>query len=173
MRLQILAIVTVALLGVGGTAAADGIIPGRVDTSPKRVKAEELATASSRALANKQFDDAYHLAQAGLAIDPHDPWLMYDAGLALAGLGRTDDAYSLLVTAEKTFRIPYGKQIAAYARAMILANAARCEQASVEYHHYAKLAGGKDRRMAERYAAECFIRRENVAERGRRGGRAY
>jgi tetratricopeptide (TPR) repeat protein len=114
--------------------------PQHVDMSTADLReASRLATASANQLMLQNYSQALTLADQGLAIKPNGPWLLYDRGMALAGLGRTDEALCALQRAENNFTFLYGKQVAAYGRAITLENAGRCEQSAKEFNHYAFL----------------------------------
>ena len=109
-------------------------------------RAEELSTSSVRALAVGDYALALTKADAGLAIVPDDPWLLYNRGTALAGLERTDESLATLRQAERLFSASniHGRSVAIYRRAMALEVAGRCEEEADELQRYAQLAKPAD-----------------------------
>lgn len=109
-------------------------------------RAEELSSFSVRALAAGNYDMALAKAEAGLAIAPDDPWLLYNKGTALAGLERTDESLATLRRAERLFSSSnvHGRSVAIYRRAMALEVAGRCEEEADELQRYAQLARPAD-----------------------------
>jgi tetratricopeptide (TPR) repeat protein len=105
-------------------------------------QAEELSSDSVRALASGNYGAALAKAEAGLAIVPDDPWLLYNKGTSLAGLERTDEALSTLRQAERLFSESniHGRSVTIYRRAMALELAGRCEEESAELQRYAQVA---------------------------------
>ena len=110
---------------------------------PKAPIAAERDDASTRAVDEiiaGDYQAALALADKGLQ-SHKDPWLLYDKGVALAGLNRLDDALRVLREAEELFpaRELHGRSIAAYRRALSLEFAGRCAEASTEFSHYAAM----------------------------------
>lgn len=112
------------------------------------VGAERASTASVDAMIRGDYAGALTAADRGLAGHPDDPWLLYDRGVALAGLGHLDDSLATLRRAEQRFSSPHDRSLAAYRRALTLEFAGRCAEASTEFSHYAALVGGAEPTLA-------------------------
>jgi tetratricopeptide (TPR) repeat protein len=105
-------------------------------------KVDAASTASARALMAADYRAALAEADAGLAIAAGDPWLLYNRGSALAGLGRIDEALISLREAERRFprSSSHGRSVAVYRRAMALEVAGRCDEELAELERYAEVA---------------------------------
>ncbi len=101
--------------------------------------AERASTAAVEALLRGDYDAALRRTERALVEDPDDPWLLYNRGLALAGLDRLDDALDALRAAESRFDDKWGRSLAIYRRALALEFAGRCEESSTELSRYAAL----------------------------------
>jgi tetratricopeptide (TPR) repeat protein len=87
-------------------------------------------------------------------------WLDYNRAIALAGLGRTDDAVAAYRAAEDRFgrAEPKNQAIAVYGRARAFDQANRCADATRAYEEYADLVRASspvDAQMAEKFANAC------------------
>jgi tetratricopeptide (TPR) repeat protein len=116
-----------------------------------RQEAERESTASVEALVVGDYAQALARAEAGLQLAPQDPWLIYNRGTALAGLGRVDESLDALRRAEHLFSTDnlHGRSVATYRRAIALEVAGRCKEEKAELDHYAWLGGFKDPQFAE------------------------
>ena len=108
--------------------------------------AERYASDAAKALIHGDYAWALDTAERGLVAHPGDPWLLYDQGAALAGLGRTDESLAALRRAERLFPAAniHGRSVAIYRRAMALEVAGRCEEEADELQRYAQLAKPAD-----------------------------
>jgi tetratricopeptide (TPR) repeat protein len=119
-----------------------------------------IEQASSEALKNGDNERVMTLTEQGLAFHPHDPWLLYDRGAALANLGRLEKAVTALQSAEASFPVdqPWGRALASYRRALVLTQLGRCKDAQLAIAHYATLMNELDHEVteqAQRDVAEC------------------
>ena len=73
------------------------------------------------------------------------PWLEYNRGVALAELGRTDEAIAAFAAAERSFGTDdmsrHGRAVAIYGRARALKKAGRCPEARRACDEYARFTG--------------------------------
>jgi tetratricopeptide (TPR) repeat protein len=99
----------------------------------------DASTAAVAALVRGDHAAALASADRGLAKHADDPWLWYNRGVALAGLGRVDEALASLQEAEQRFADPHDRSLAVYRRALTLEFAGRCAEASTELSRYAAL----------------------------------
>src|SRR4029077_18088164 len=104
--------------------------------------------------------EAVQLADQAIRANARDPWPYYDKGMALARLGRTDEAAAALLEAEQHFSPAdaWGKSVAIYGRAYAFSVAGRCAEARQAFEQYAtfvKEHDPKSAEMARRYAADC------------------
>ena len=90
------------------------------------------------------------------------PWVDYNRAVALAELGRTNEAVATFVWAEDRFgdapENQHGRTSAIYGRARALDQAGRCTEAKQSYDTYASLVRGTDPAAADlalRIAAAC------------------
>lgn len=95
------------------------------------------------------------------------PWLEYNRAVALAGLGRTDEAVQAFKKVEQQFadtaasNSRWGTSIAIYGRARALSNANRCSDAKRAYEEYAafvRATNPKDADIALAIAKNCTTR---------------
>jgi tetratricopeptide (TPR) repeat protein len=102
---------------------------------------------------------ALKLAEQAIALAADDPWAHYDRAVALGGLGRVDEAVSEYRQAQARFGDDeWGKSIAIYGRAHLLAEHRRCEEAEAGYEEYASFVGKdapKEAEMALAHASDC------------------
>jgi tetratricopeptide (TPR) repeat protein len=101
--------------------------------------AQEPSTGAAHAMIGGDYAGALSTAERGLLRNPQDPWLLYDRGLALAGLGRFDEALETLLRAEGHFATMHDRSLPVYRRALILEATGRCAEASLELSNYAML----------------------------------
>ncbi len=125
-------------------------------------KAEAASTAAVHLLVIGDYGAALKEAQAGLAILPNDPWLLYNVGTALAGLGRFDDALPVLRDAERGFSSEniHGRSVAVYRRAITLEFAGRCDEAAAEMKYYSEMVQPSQPQLAQHaltHATFCRI----------------
>ncbi len=111
--------------------------------------AGQASTASVKALIAGDYAGALALARSGLVSSPGDPWLLYDEGVAQAGLGQLDQALQTLRHAEQQFTDPHDRSLAAYRRALALEFAGRCAEASTEFSRYASTQRSENPTLAE------------------------
>jgi hypothetical protein len=160
MRGSVLATALVALSIVSSTARADLTPRPYVDLStPVARQVSELCTQSVRAILRGDPAGALRLAERAIALAANDPWAHYDRAVALGGLGRVDESVAEYRLAQARFGDDaWGRSIAIYGRAHVLAEHQRCEQAEAAYEEYAsfvaKAAPGAAE-MALAYASDC------------------
>ena len=108
------------------------------------------STEAGRALVRGDYATALARANDGLEVAPEHPWLLYDRGAALAGLGRTDEALAPLRDAEQRFAAAdvHGRAVATYRRALALEVDGRCQEEQAELEHYAALTGTPPAQLA-------------------------
>jgi len=99
-------------------------------------------------------------ANKGIAANPRDPWPYYNKADALARLGNTDAAVAAYNDAQQHFaeNDRWGKSLAVFGRAHVLAEAKRCKEARAAFDEYAALVAARDpqgAQQAQRYAADC------------------
>ncbi len=111
--------------------------------------AGRAATEAANALVNGNYPGALAICECELATHRGDPWLLYNKGAALAGLGRLDQALETLREAELQLTSPRDRSLAAYRRALALEFAGRCAEASTEFSSYAALVQHDNPTLAE------------------------
>jgi tetratricopeptide (TPR) repeat protein len=165
-------IVSGLLVLLGGAARAQLQPLHRVDLStPARIHASQLSTEAANALARADYPLALSITEQGLKVDPNDPWLHYNKGVALFGMQRLDEAVAELDLAEQKFTPDdvWGRSVAIYQRAIKLQQAGRCREASANFQQYARLVrpyDGAAAALAMRYdATGCPTVKPSVAER--------
>jgi tetratricopeptide (TPR) repeat protein len=129
------------------------------------VQAEPVSSqmASQSATAEMKGDPAgaIKFADEGIAADPANPWPYYNKADALARMGKTDDAVATFSQAEQHFddNDHWGKSVAIFGRAHVLAQAKRCKEARAAFDEYA--AWVKDdpsaAQLAKRYSDDCDV----------------
>jgi tetratricopeptide (TPR) repeat protein len=95
-----------------------------------------------------------------LAPEQETAWLDYNRAVALARVGRTDEAIASFRRAERAFADdhPREKSIAMYGRARALTDALRCTEAKeafAEYAAFVRATNPHDADMALIYARDC------------------
>lgn len=150
-----------ALIAFGGDASAVQLrAPQNVQGTPASPESAQLASRSAAARALGQLDAALVLAEQGIQADADDPWPYYNKAMALAELGRVDEAAAAFREAERRY-FPgdlWGRSVAVYGRANTYAQAGRCAEANRAYADYASLVWDYDQKsvdLVRRYAAEC------------------
>jgi hypothetical protein len=128
--------------------------PATVDPSVAAVSVALVAGEDAKALLVADVD----LSRG----EPASPWLTYDRAVALARLGRTDEAVATFRAAEGAFggdeQLGRGRLLAVYGRARALVDAYRCKDARAAYEEYAGLVRATDSGEARRmtvYADDC------------------
>jgi tetratricopeptide (TPR) repeat protein len=113
---------------------------------------EQASTQAAYALERMDYRAALSEAEKGLALAPHNPWLLYNRGAALSGLQRIDEAVDALRLAEQAFSADniHGRSVAIYRRALALEGAGRCDEASREFQAYASLVKPEQPELADR-----------------------
>jgi tetratricopeptide (TPR) repeat protein len=94
-----------------------------------------------------------------LAKQPRDAWVLYNKGAALAALGRTDEALTILRRAERAFPRTdvHGRSVAVWRRGLVLELAGRCNEASTEFSSYAALVRHADPTMGTQALAHMIF----------------
>jgi len=157
------AIGTMGLLLAVGPASS-----GRADEPkpPQNVRAEPSTPASAGLSSRSATADmsgnaqyAVSLADRAIRADPKDPWAYYDKGMALAQMGEVNGAVAALFAAQQHFSPPdvWGRSVAVFGRAHVLAQAGRCDEAQAAYREYMALVrvNTEDVARAQRYIDDC------------------
>jgi predicted Zn-dependent protease len=172
------AIATLGLLVVGGRAGAapaDEIKPPtNVNAEPSTPASVELTGRSAAADMAENPKEAASLADGAIRADPRDPWSYYDKGMALARMGDVNGGARMLFAAQQHFHPSdvWGRSVAVFGRAHILAEAGRCDEARAAYREYMALVRGDPEAvaLARRFSRECQPRRRR-RRRARRSSR--
>jgi Flp pilus assembly protein TadD len=102
---------------------------------------------------------ASSLADRAMSADPRDPWSYYDKGMALARMGDVSGGARMLFVAQQRFAPSdvWGRSVAVFGRAHILAEAGRCDEARAAYREYIALVRGDPDAvaLARRLSREC------------------
>jgi hypothetical protein len=141
------------MLVLAAGAGAEPRPAQHVDVStPLKRQVSRLQTQSARALVRADYGRALALADAGLKLDPRNPWLHYDRGVALFGLRQVDDAVAELRYAEASFPPEdiWGRSIAIYQRAVKLQQIGRCADGVLAFREYAALVRRSAPDLADR-----------------------
>jgi predicted Zn-dependent protease len=157
------AIGTLGLLvafGGAGAARADEIKPPtNVNAEPSTPASVELDGRSAAADMAEKPKEAASLAEQAIRADPQDPWSYYDKGMALARMGDVTGGARMLFTAQQHFHPSdlWGRSVAVFGRAHILAEAGRCDEARAAYREYMALVRGDPDAvaLARRFSREC------------------
>lgn len=126
-------------------------------------KPDPVLSKAASALIAGDYTTVLGLTEMPATDEKGRPWLDYDRGSALAGLGKTDDAVAAFRRAETEFggSRRWEQSIAIWGAANALDNAGRCSEAKKEYARYAALMRPHDTAaadMAERFADACIVR---------------
>lgn len=127
---------------------------------PPPSPADPLLTAMSRALSDGNYERVLELERTVPRTPTSSPWIDYNVGSALVGLGRTDEAVAAYSRAERSFhdRDRWGHGVAIFGRARALEAAGRCREAAQAIDEYARVVGARDPgsiRVATAYASRC------------------
>ena len=168
MRIRSVLFAAFGLLSAGGAQAQLQPLQ-HVDLGGSRLRASQLSTEAANAIMKGEFDRAISIANEGLALSPHDPWLHYNKGVALFGTHRTDEGVTELDRAEQNFPVEdvWGRSVAVYQRAIKLQQVSRCREANQAFGEYAQMVRDRDpnaAQLAMNYEASgCIIPRELAA----------
>lgn len=120
------------------------------------IDADPAVSEVTSAVISGQYKEALALADA---LPYSSGWLDYDRGVALGGLGRTDQAVAAFRRAESRFGSDeYGRSIAIWGGARVLDAAGRCGESKLAFDRYARLVEHTDpdgARMATARAVGC------------------
>jgi len=122
---------------------------------------EDLAlTEMTRALSDGRYADVLALEGKVRRTPTSNPWIDYNIGSALVGLGRTDEAIAAFSRAEREFgdQDRWGHGVAIFGRARALESAGRCREAAQAIEEYACVVGARDPgaiRVATSYTSRC------------------
>lgn len=119
-----------------------------------------LLTEMTRALADGKHEQVLELERKMPRSATASPWVDYNLGAALLGLGRTDEAIAAFSRAERAFndRDPWAHSVAIFGRARALESAGRCREAEQAIEEYARVVGARDPgsiRVATAYTSRC------------------
>lgn len=132
---------------------------------PPPSPADPLLTEMTRALSDGQYAQVLELERKIPRTPTSSPWIDYNVGAALLGLGRTDEAVAAFSRAERQFadRDRWGWGVAIFGRARALESAGRCREAAQAADEYARVVGARDPgaiRVATAYTTRCQERPE-------------
>jgi tetratricopeptide (TPR) repeat protein len=148
----------IALVACCACAAPEPPPPVSVTSAVVFEKYREVDAAES-ALHRGRPAEALPDADHALDLVPDDPWSLYERGVALTALGRTDEAVTAFLRAERGFATqPHRKGLATYGRARALDLAGRCTEARAAYEAYAALMRPYEplsATMAIEYGRDC------------------
>ena len=121
---------------------------------------DAIAGDMARALADGKLGQVLELKEKIPPQAQPNPWIDYNVGSALAGLGRTDEALAAVARAERAFgeQARWGRSVAIWGRARALATAGRCGEARAAVDEYTRVVGASDPhavRLATSYTSDC------------------
>jgi hypothetical protein len=155
----------IALLwsGLTGRPAGAQLQPPRREVNPGAGRSSALASQAASAVMAGHPEQGLTMADQALSVEPRNPWAHYDRAAALHGLGRTDEAVAEFQLAQQSFSgaDPWGRSLAMYGRANVLAQAGRCGPAAAAFEEYAAFVQAADPEsaaMARTYAKGCVPR---------------
>jgi len=151
-------------LGMMTTVASAQLAAPHHTVDQGSAQSRDLSGRASEALVRNNPGDALAVADRAIAADARNPWGHYNRGAALSDLGRVDSAVASFQAAQGLFSTEdaWGKSIAMYGRANVLAQAGRCPEARTAFEEYARYVERADAgaaALARRYARECQARR--------------
>ncbi|HVV50087.1 MAG TPA: tetratricopeptide repeat protein [Polyangia bacterium] len=160
MGMATLALGVLVAGGVARAQQADALRPPEnVNAEPSSPQSAELTTRAATAEMKGDPHQAVQLADKAIAANPKDPWPYYDKGMALARMGEVDGAIAALDAAEQHFSLgdAWGRSVAVFGRAHVLAETGRCEEARPVFEEYIKLAQSDPDAvaLAQRYSRDC------------------
>jgi hypothetical protein len=163
--------VLVSVVLSSGSARSQLEPPRRPKVDPGSAQSAEFASRSAQAEVAGDPRLALTLAEKGIQADGADPWPHYDRACALAALNRVEEAVASYRDAQQRFSAAdrWGKSIAIYGRANVLAQAGRCDEAGASFAEYANFvlqADPKSADMARRHARECSANRHGQPDPG-------
>lgn len=117
-------------------------------SSPIELPGDPVLTEMANALAAGRYEQVVAIKERTLGARLTSPWVDYDLGAALTGLGQTDAAVEAYKRAEQKFGDDpgnlHGRSVALWGRARALEIAQRCVEAKTAYDAYAVLVGATD-----------------------------
>jgi len=141
------------------TAPVELKAPENVGAEPSTPASVALSGRAATAEMKGNPQDSLKLADQGIRANPKDPWPYYDKGMALARVGEINGALAALLTAEQHFAPGdrWGRSVAVFGRAHILAEAGRCDEARAAFQEYMSLVRGDPEAvaLASRYSRDC------------------
>jgi len=119
-----------------------------------------ILTELTRTLADGDHEQVLEIERKIPRSATASPWVDYNLGAALLGLGRTDEAIAAFSRAERAFdgRDPWAHSVAIFGRARALESAGRCREAEQTIEEYARVVGARDPgavRVATAYTSRC------------------
>ncbi len=124
---------------------------------------DAVLTDMTRALTDGKFAEVLDLERKIRRTPSTSPWVDYNVGSALAGLGKTEEAVAAFSRAERAFGDAdrWGHGLAIFGRARALDAAGRCREAAQAVDEYARVVGARDPgsiRVATSYTSRCHER---------------
>jgi tetratricopeptide (TPR) repeat protein len=138
-------IAAAALLLAAGQARATGL---RQAADPGNTTSKDYASSSAEALVRRDDAKALDLANEALKADDRNPWAHYDRAVALGEMGRVNEAVTEYQAAQVRYAAndTWGRSVAIYGRAHLLADHGRCGEAKTAFQQYIDFVGGADPR---------------------------
>jgi hypothetical protein len=156
-------------VGVMGVMALSMMLAGTARASslqqaqdPGNGNSKGLASDSAEALIRGDDTRALQLADQAVAADDHNPWAHYDRAVALGNLRRVDEAVGEYDAAQARFSSAdtWGRSVAIYGRAHLLADNSRCVEAKAAFGEYITFVGASDPQgvaQAQRGSDTCRV----------------
>ncbi len=128
--------------------------------SPPPSPSDPVVTEMTRALGTGDFARVLALREKAVGTGAPTPWVDYNVGAALAGLGRFDEAAAAFERAANAFgeRDRWARSVAVWGRARALASGGQCAAARAAVEEYTRLVGATaphDVRLALAYEGDC------------------
>jgi tetratricopeptide (TPR) repeat protein len=144
-------------------------LPRGVPPTPENRDVARLSTEAAEQLVRGRPSDALLKAEAALAADATAQWAHYQRAVALAALGRDDEALDAYREAERLAPADdaWGLSLALWGRAMTLRKTGRCDEARTAFDEYVAVVGSRDAEAAAQarlQATTCKTASERAIE---------